>query len=83
MISLRVSDGFDKTKAWFEGTMDLSQLPKGVYVMYVVNEANISDFAELNDIFGKNISASATMNGKNYSFRVNSDRRYRIELIVS
>ncbi len=82
LISLRVSDGFDKTKAWFEGTIDISSLEKGTYVIYIANSANINDFAELNDIFGKTIGATTTINGKNYSLRVNTDIRYRIELIV-
>ncbi|MCI9234241.1 MAG: hypothetical protein HFH08_06620 [Bacilli bacterium] len=81
-ISLRVSDGFDKTKAWFEASIDIASLEKGTYIIYVANSANISDFAELNDIFGKTITATTTLNGKNYSLRVNTEARYRIELVV-
>lgn len=82
MISLRVPDGFDKTKAWFDGGIDISSLEKGVYVIYIANIANINDFAELNDIFNKKITSTTTLNGKKYSLKVNADARYRIELIV-
>ena len=81
-ITLRVPDGFDKTKAWFDGEIDISNLEKGTYAIYIANEANINDFAELNDIFGKTITSKTTINGKNYSLKVNSDARYRVELIV-
>lgn len=82
IISLRVPDGYDKTKAWFEGSIDIRNLEKGIYVIYICNEANINDFAELNDIFGKAINAKTTVDGKQYSLRINADLRYRIELVV-
>lgn len=81
-ISLRVSDGFDKTKAWFEGSIDISTLEKGSYTIYISNSANINDFAELNDIFNKPISEKTEINGKKYSLKINENERYRVELIV-
>ncbi len=83
-IELRVSDGKDKTRAWFETTnVDVSSLEKGTYVIYIATKSNVSDYGELQDIFNNKIKATTTINGKNYSLQVNKEKRYRIELKVS
>lgn len=83
VIELRVPDGFDKTKAWFETSIDISDLPKGKYVIYISTSSNLSDFGELQDIFSRKIEASTKINDKEYTFSVNKEKRYRIELNVS
>lgn len=81
-VELRVPDGFDKTRSWFETNIDLSSLPNGTYTINIATSSNISDFGELQDIFSRKISASLTNNGKDYSFSVNKNKRFRIELTV-
>lgn len=82
VIELRVPDGFDKTRGWFETNIDLSNLKNGTYAIYISTSSNISDFGELQDIFSRKIESNLTYNGKNYSFSVNRNKRYRIELVV-
>lgn len=81
-IELRVPDGFDKTKAWFETNIDLSNLPNGTYTINIFTKSNLSDFGELQDIFNRKINTTLTNNGKTYSFNVNKKNRYRIELTI-
>ena len=49
----------------------------------MINKANISDYGELNELLQRDISQiKQTINDKTYTFKVNRDKRYRIELIV-
>ncbi len=82
VVELRASDGFDKTKAWFETNIDISSLENGTYVIYIATSSNISDYGELQDIFSRKIDTNLTYNGKKYSFEVVRDKRFRIELHV-
>ena len=78
-----LGDKLDKTKAWFDNTIDISNIPKGNYAVYITNKANISDYGELNEILGRDLSnVKLTINSKNYTFSINKDKRYRIELNV-
>ncbi len=81
-IELRASDGFDKTRAWYETAINIADLPVGTYSILIATSSNVSDFGELQDIFNRKIDVTATINGKKYSFNVNTDKRYRIELKV-
>ena len=70
-------------KPGFYKTIDISSLPKGVYAIYIATSSNISDYSELNELLGKDLSkAKATINKKNYTFTVNKNKRYRMELII-
>lgn len=82
VIELRVPDGFDKTRGWYETNIDVSNLPVGVYSINLSTSSNISDFGELQDLFNRKIDVTKTINGKKYSFRVNKQDRYRVELVV-
>lgn len=82
-VELRVPDGFDKTRAWFETNIDISNLSKGTYVIYIATSSNLSDYGELQDIFSRKINESMTIGDKHYTFSVNKEKRYRIELNVS
>lgn len=81
-IELRASDGFDKTKAWYETAINISELPVGTYSILIATSSNISDFGELQDIFNRKIDITSNINGKKYSFNINTEKRYRVELKV-
>lgn len=75
--------GQKKDRAWFDKIIDISDLDKGTYAIYVTNNSNISDYGELYDVLFADLSnASKTINGKKYSFVLNEAKRNRIELIV-
>lgn len=82
--SLNVPDGYDKTRAWYNTTIDISGLPKGNYAIYIGNTTNVSDFGEMKDLLFKVFGdeSKATLNGKKFSFSRNDLKRYRIELKV-
>ena len=78
-----LGDNLDKTRAWFDNTIDISNIPQGNYAIYITNKANISDYGELNEILGRDLSnIKMTVNSKTYTFSINKDNRYRIELNV-
>lgn len=83
MVALPVADGFDKTRAWYDATIDISNLPKGDYVIYITTSSNVSDISEFSDIMGRSLSdKKATINGKNYAFSLNLNKGNIIELKV-
>ena len=78
-----LKDNFDKDRAWFDASINLSSLPKGNYAIYLSTSSNIQDYGELNEILGRDVSKiTATIKGKKYSFEIDSVNRYRIELNV-
>ena len=78
-----LNDNFDKTRAWFDKTIDISKLKVGTYAIYITNKSNIEDYGELNELLLRDLSTvKTTINSKEYSFSVNKDKRYRIELTV-
>lgn len=82
-VGATLNDKLDKTRAWFDNTLDISNIPKGEYALYISNKANISDYGELNELLQRDISSvKKEINNKTYHFKVNKDKRYRIELIV-
>lgn len=84
-ISLVRADKFGKTKdrAWFDKVIDISDLEKGTYAIYISAKSNISDYGELNDLLFQNLDNSkAVINGKTYVFKRNDEKRNRIELTV-
>ena len=84
-INLINADKFGKAKdrAWFDKTIDISDLEKGTYAIYVTNQSNISDYGELYDVLFADLSnAKATINGKQFIFQLNESKRNRIELVV-
>ncbi len=78
-VSLAVSDNLDKTRAWYNKTIDLTTLPKGSYVLYIKNKVNGVTF------YGEIIDASYTdfskINNSNYVFKRNDNLRLRLELV--
>ena len=78
-----LNDNFNKTRAWFDKTIDISNIKAGTYAIYITNKSNIEDYGELNELLLRDLSSiKATINGKTYSFTVNKEQRYRIELNV-
>jgi len=81
-ITLIVPDGLDKTRAWFNNSIDISSLGVGTYSIYIKTVTNIEDYDELNDIFSRNISTTMTYNDKIYEIKVNENQRFRLELTI-
>lgn len=80
---VKVTDNIDKTLAWYNSTIDISNLEKGTYSMIVYTKTkDVEDYGEIVDIFASINEASATINGKNYKVQVNTKRNNRIELVV-
>lgn len=77
-ITLVVPDNLSKLRAWFKNNIDLSELEKGTYAIYIKTDTNISDYWELNDIFLRDIKVK----DDKYSLKVNKNQRFRIELEV-
>lgn len=82
-VNLRVSDGLDKTRAWFDSSIDISNLPKGIYAIYIKTKGNGGeDYGELNDLLYTNINQKTTLDGKNVYLRRVDNKRFRIELVI-
>lgn len=83
IVDLKVSDGLDKTRAWYDGSIDIANLEKGVYAIYIVTSVDgFSDFGELKDLSYRTFTDKVTINGKNYSLRRVDGKRFRMELVV-
>lgn len=82
-VFLPVSDSLDKTRAWYDKTVDISDIPTGKYTIYLTTTSNITDIAELTEKIGRNLdNVKATINGKKYTFTINKSRGNRIEMTV-
>ena len=84
VVTLPVPDKLSKERAWFDETLDVSKLPKGTYVIHIRTCTNkVDDSSELNDIFMTDLSKkNCTIDGKEYSLKINSNKKYRIELNI-
>ncbi len=77
-ITLAVSDNMDKTRAWYNNTIDLSLVPSGTYVLYIKNTVNnITYYGEMIDVAYTNFDS---INNEHYQFKRNDDLRLRMEL---
>lgn len=77
------ADGKDKTYAWYEQKIDISDLPKGTYSMIVYTKTiDSEDYGEISDIFASINKAETQINNKNYKISLNKQRLNRIELVV-
>ena len=82
-VVLPKDDNLDKTKAWYDNNIDVSDIEKGRYVIYITTSSNITDIAEMTEKLGRNLDdVTATIDGKKYSFTINKERGNRIEMIV-
>ena len=83
-VALPVSDKLDKTKAWYDATIDISKLPKGKYKLYITTTSNVTDYAEFTDNLGRDLSTKKIIiNEKTYQFSLNKEQGNCIELEVS
>ena len=82
-ITLRASDGKNKTRAWYDANIDLSNVPKGTYAIYVKTSGNGGeDYGELSDLLYTTINQKTTINGKKVSLKRVDEKRFRIELVI-
>lgn len=82
-VALPVNDNLDKTRAWYDAFLDLSDLPIGEYTIYLTTTSNITDLCEFTDIMGRSLEdKTITMNGKTYTFFLNLEKGNIIELKV-
>ena len=82
-VKMPVDDKLSKAKAWYKNEIDISNLPKGNYSIYIQTTSNVSDIGELNEQLFRDLSkVTKTINGKKYTFGVNYNQRYRVELKV-
>ena len=80
VVSLAVSDNKDKTRAWYNNTVDLKNIPSGNYLVYLENTVNgETNYGELIDIAYTDFSS---INNSKYIFRRNDNIRLRVELEV-
>ena len=83
-VFLPVEDNLDKTKAWFDKKIDISDIPEGEYVIYITTSSNITDYSEFTEKLGRSLdNVKKTINGKNYSFSINLSKGNRIEMKVT
>ena len=81
-FEIKTTDKLDKTYAWYEKELDLSNLEKGTYSILVYTKtANAEDYGELTDMF-EELNAKKTINGKEYTITYNRDRLDRLELTI-
>jgi hypothetical protein len=81
VIELRVSDGKDKTRAWYESNIDLSTLPQGKYAIYIkTTVGDFSSYGELIDVAYTDFSKIST---SKYEFSRNENKRLRVELNIN
>ena len=82
-VILPVDDKLDKTRAWYDANIDISEIPKGEYVIYISTKSNISYISEMKEKLSRSLdNVVKTINNKIYSFSINKERGNRIELIV-
>lgn len=83
-VVLPEDDGLDKTRAWYEKSIDISDIPKGEYVIYITTSSNITDISYFTEKLGRSLAeVSTVIDGKKYSFSINMNKGNRIEMIVS
>ena len=83
-VALPVSDNLDKTRAWYDATIDIANIPKGTYKLYITTTSNVTDYSEFTDSLGRDLSdKKIVINDKTYQFSLNRQEGNTIELEVS
>ena len=77
-------DHLGKERAWYDQKMNLSDIPKGIYVLYTTTTSQgKTDISEMTEKMGRTLDQVVkTINGKRYSFRINYQKNSRIEMVV-
>lgn len=82
-VALPENDKLDKTRAWYDASIDISNIPKGEYKLYITTKSNLVDIAEFTDNLGRDLSSKkATIDNKNYQFKLDVTKGNVIELKV-
>ncbi|MDD4809173.1 MAG: DUF5011 domain-containing protein [Bacilli bacterium] len=86
-VVLNSPDGYSKTRAWYDTNIDIKDLDKGRYAIYIRTiTGNIDDYGEVYDILFKDLNATANYqkDGINYRAKIerNNDKRFRLELVI-
>ena len=82
-VGTTLGDGLDKTRAWYDKEIDISNIPKGNYAIYITTKSNVTDYGELTEMLLRKLdNVVLNINGKKYTFIVNKKLRYRIEMNV-
>ena len=83
-VALPESDNLDKTRAWYDATIDITNIPKGKYKLYITTTSNVTDYSEFTDNLGRDLSnKKITIDNKTYQFSLNINEGNTIELEVS
>ena len=83
-VALPETDNLDKTRAWYDATIDITKLPKGKYKLYMTTTSNVTDYSEFTDNLGRDLSQKKiTIDDKTYQFNLNQEEGNSIELEVS
>lgn len=80
--TLSTKDNKDKTYAWYEKEIDISNLSPGTYSLLVYTKtSNAEDYGEITDMF-EELNKKININDKEYTITYNENRLDRIELTV-
>ena len=80
-LIINVSDNKDKTRAWFEKEIDLTDLTLGKYAIYIKTTSNNKTYyGELIDV---SYTDFTTINSSKYKFQRIDNKRLRLELEIS
>ena len=79
---LTSKDNLDKTYAWYQKEIDISNLEKGTYSLIVYTKtSNAEDYGEVRDMFDI-LNETSVIDDKNYTITYNRLRQDRLELTV-
>lgn len=82
-VGTTLNDSLSKTRAWFDASIDITNIPKGKYAIYISTKSNISDYGELTELLFRSLDdVILEKDNKKYTFKVNEQLRYRIEMNV-
>ena len=73
----------DLTRAWFNHNIDVNNLEKGTYVIYIKTKSgNTEDYSELVDYAYSQLPSNVIIGDKKVTLYRNSNQRLRLELII-
>ena len=77
-------DHLGKDRAWYDQKINISDIPKGTYVLYTTTTSQgKTDISEMTEKMGRSLDdVVKIIDGKHYSFRINYQQNSRIEMIV-
>lgn len=84
MAPLPENDSLGKERAWYDKSINLSDIPKGTYILYTTTTSQgKTDISEMTEKMGRSLEdVVKVIDGKRYSFHINYERGSRIEMVV-